>query len=317
MNQLPEKDLPPGRHRLLKEHLMTEIRQETQQDDETRTRRPWLRPALVAGAVAAVTAVTLTLAVPSSDGDSPVPPAAKGSPGVTQLLEDAALVAEHQDVPKVRDDQFTYIKSKEAWGVSERTCKAATAGPLQNREIWTSVDGRREGLLRSTGVGTLPVHPDPDSENFYRGWEKLPTDPDKMLAWLYKQNTSKEGYSDAYYAFKTATGLALQSILPPEVGAALYRAVAKIPGVVLVKDSVDAVGRHGTAVAFVHGKGTYRQELIFNSKTWLPLGTRFVQLKDVKSELDVGCNGVIKAGSVVAITAVLERAIVDKKDQRP
>lgn len=214
MNQLPEKDLPPGRHRLLKEHLMTEIRQETQQDNETRVRRPWLRPALVAGAVAAVSAVTLTLAVPSSDGDSSVPPAAKGSPGVTQLLEDAALVAEHQDVPKVRDDQFTYIKSKEAWGISERTCKVATAGPLQSREIWTSVDGRRDGLLRSPGVGTLPVHPARDSEDFYRGWEDLPTDPDKMFAWLYEQNTSK-GYSPAYYAFKTATGLALESILPP------------------------------------------------------------------------------------------------------
>ncbi|NNN30878.1 CU044_5270 family protein [Streptomyces sp. S3(2020)] len=313
MNQLPEKDLPPGRHRLLREHLMTEIRQE----EKKPVRRPWLRPALVAGAVAAVTAVTLTFAVLSSDGDSFVPPAAHPSTAVTQLLEDAALVAEHQDVPKVRDDQFTYIKSKEAWGVSERTCKVATAGPLQNREIWTSVDGRREGLLRSTGVGALPVHPDPDSGNFYRSWEKLPTDPDKMLAWLYEQNTGKEGYSDAYYAFKTATGLALESILPPEVGAALYRAVAKIPGVVLVKDSVDAAGRHGTAVGFVHGKGAYRQELIFNSKTWLPLGTRSVQLKDVKSKLDVGCDGVIKAGSVAAVTAVLERAIVDKKDQRP
>jgi hypothetical protein len=313
MNQLPEKDLPPGRHRLLKEHLMTEIRQE----EKKPVRRPWLRPALVAGAVAAVTAVTLTLAVPSSDGDSSVPPAAKGAPGVTQLLEDAALVAQQQDVPKVRDDQFTYIKSKEAWGISERTCKVATAGPLQNREVWTSVDGRSEGLRRSTELGTLPVHPDPDSGDFYRGWEKLPTDPDRMLAWLYEQNTTKEGYGPAYYAFKAASGLALESILPPEVGAALYRAVAKIPGVVLVKDSVDAAGRHGTAVGFVDEKGTYRQELIFDSKTWLPLGSRWVQLKDVKSDLDVGCNGVIKAGSVQAITAVLERAIVDKKDQRP
>ncbi|MEU6380089.1 CU044_5270 family protein [Streptomyces sp. NPDC046909] len=311
MNQLPEKDLPPGRHRLLKEHLMTEIRQE----EKKPVRRPWLRPALVAGAVAAVTAVTLTFAVPSHD-DPFVPPVVHPSPGVTQVLEDAALAAEHQDVPKVRDDQFTYIKSKVAWGISERTCKIATAGPLQTRENWKSVDGRREGLLRDTGVGTLPIQPDPDSEDVYRSWENLPTDPDKMLAWLY-EHKGGEGHSDAYFAFKEATGLVLESILPPKVSAALYRAVAKIPGVVLVKDSVDAVGRHGTAVGFVDEKGANRQELIFNSKTWLPLGIRDVVLKDAKTNPGEVCNGVIKAGSVQATTAVLERAVVDKKGERP
>ncbi|EPH44793.1 hypothetical protein STRAU_2155 [Streptomyces aurantiacus JA 4570] len=53
-----ERDLPPGRHLLLKEHLMTEIRQSQSENRAeppatARRRRPWLRPALVAGAVAA------------------------------------------------------------------------------------------------------------------------------------------------------------------------------------------------------------------------------------------------------------------------
>lgn len=292
---------------------MTEIRQE----EKTSVRRPWLRPALVAGAVAAVTAVTLTLAAPSG-GDAFVPPAAHPSTAVTQLLEDAALAAEHQDVPKVSDAQFTYVKSTSAWGITERTCEVATAGPLQTREVWTSVDGSREGLLRGTGtdVDSLPIHPDPNSEHNYRSWENLPTDPDEMLAWLYEHKSGK-GRGDAYYAFKEATGMVAASILPPKASAAIYRAVAKIPGVVLVKNSVDAVGRHGTAVGFVSEEENLRHELIFDTKTWLPLGIRDVALKDYRAKRDVGCDGVIKAGSVEGASAVLERAIVDKKGERP
>ncbi|MFD8939696.1 hypothetical protein ACFV0R_31340 [Streptomyces sp. NPDC059578] len=50
MSVLPEKDLPPGRHRLLKEHLMTEIRQETQAIESRPRRSPWLRPVLIGAA---------------------------------------------------------------------------------------------------------------------------------------------------------------------------------------------------------------------------------------------------------------------------
>ncbi|MEV0170986.1 CU044_5270 family protein [Streptomyces sp. NPDC050803] len=311
MNQLPEQDLPPGRHRLLKEHLMTEIRQEP---SELPVRRRALRIALAAGAVAAAVAVAVTVA-PSGE-DPSVPPAAHPSSGVTQVLEDAALAAEHVNVPKVRDDQFTYVRSRVAWGISGHTCKAATAGPLQTRELWKSVDGRREGLLRDSGVGTLPIQPDPNSLTTYRSLEKLPTDPDDMLAWLYK-NQKGEGHSDEYFAFKLATDLALESVLPPEVSAALYRAVAKIPGVVLVKDSVDAVGRHGTAVGFVDEDGSSRQELIFNRKTWLLLGLRDVVLKDSPTNPGQVCDGMIKARSVQGMAAVLERGIVDEKGDRP
>ncbi|MFC9915494.1 CU044_5270 family protein [Streptomyces sp. NPDC059862] len=310
MNQLPERDLPPGRHRLLKEHLMTEIRR----TEETPARRGLLRPALVFAAVAAIAAVTITV-VPS-DEDIFVPPAATPSPGVARLLEDAALVAEHQKAPKVRDDQFTYVKSKVAWGISEQTCKPATAGPLQTREVWKSVDGKSEGRVSDTGIGDpLPIEPDAESNRNYRKLENLPTDPDKMLAWLYK-NKEGEGRSAADLAFDLAVETVGETVLPPKVSAALYRAVAKIPGVVLVKDSVDAVGRHGTAVGFVND-GSSRQELIFDRKTLILLGSRDVVLKDSPTNPGQVCDGMIKAGSVQGTSAVLERAFVDKVGERP
>src|SRR3954466_4073114 len=93
MNQLPElpeRDLPPGRHRLLKEHLMTEIRHE----DAAPADRPrkWLRPALAAAAVATAAAVTFVV-LPSSDPGTPTRPPNRST---VALLEDIALAAEHE-----------------------------------------------------------------------------------------------------------------------------------------------------------------------------------------------------------------------------
>ena len=60
MSTIPEKDLPPGRHRVLREHLMREITNETSDTSETdkahdtsETPSPvrpplWRRPAFVA-----------------------------------------------------------------------------------------------------------------------------------------------------------------------------------------------------------------------------------------------------------------------------
>lgn len=313
MTQLPEKDLPPGRHLLLKEHLMTEIRQEPAPAPSSS--RKWLRPVLVAGAVATVAAVTVTL-LPSPD-EPFVPPVAHASPGVVQLLEDAALAAEHAEL-RVDGDQFTYVRSKSAYGVAVNACTVGNVGPLDTREVWKAVDGKAEGLLISGEHGRLPIEGDSDpepSDQNYDNLKKLPTDPDKMLAWLY-QHKEGEGRSDADLAFDLAVQLLIESVMPPKTSAALYRAMAKIPGVVLVKDSVDAVGRHGTAVGFVRGDAS-RHDMIFDPKTWELLGERDVVLKDSRTNPGQGCDGIIKAGSVQGARAILQRAIVDKAGQRP
>ncbi len=316
MNQLPEKDLPPGRHRLLKEHLMTEIRQEAQETQEngTRARRPWLRPALVAGAVAAVTAVTLTLAVPSgSDGAGP--PVAVPSANVPQtaaaLLEDIALAAEHADVPSdIRDDQFVYIKSKVAW-TSQDADGPAKLDPVHPREVWLSVDGKEQGMVhepfsRSEHVLLEKETPGVARNTNYRHLQTLPTDPDKMYEWLVK--ASGDGSSSKDEAnFVLVGDLARESLMPPEQAAALYRAAAKISGVFVIDDAVDAAGRHGVAVARVDDGE--RRELIFDKKTKEFLGERQVAVEDLPWGF--------KKGDVTARTAVLERTVVDERGERP
>lgn len=313
MNQLPEfpeRDLPPGRHQLLKEHLMTEIRQ------ESRVRRPWLRPALVAGAVAAVTAVTLTFAVPSGSGPGEsAPPVASPTTSAPQtaaaLLEDIALAAEHADVPAgIRDDQFVYIKSKVAWS-SQEGDGPAKLDPVHEREVWLSVDGKEQGLLHEPFARTDDVlleaqTPGIPSNTNYRHLQTLPTDPDKMYAWLNK--VSGDGSSNKDDAnFVLVGDLARESLMPPAQAAALYRAAAKISGVFVIEDVVDAAGRHGIAVARV--EDGERVELIFDKKTKEFLGEREVAVKDLPWGF--------KKGDVVGSSAVLERTVVDERGERP
>jgi len=307
MNTLPEKDLPPGRHELLKEHLMTEIRQVSERQDTpapARGRAKWLRPAIAAAAVAAV-AATVVVALPS-DGKT----TAGASKEAVALLGDIALAAEHQKVPdNIRDDQFVYIESKVGHSTQEEG-KPARLDPIHQREIWLSVDGTRWGLLEEKHNGNDHVKLDPEtpgvpSNTNYRNLQTLLTDPDKMLDWLHK--ASDGGKSEDQNTFVLVGDLVGESLLPPDVAAALFRAAAKIPGVVVVPDAVDAAGRHGVAVARVDSGE--REELIFDKKTHEYLGEREVAVEDL--------SWGFKKGQTTGSSAILKREVVDKAGRRP
>ncbi|MFD7435897.1 CU044_5270 family protein [Streptomyces sp. NPDC059861] len=299
MNEFSERDLPPGRHRLLKEHLMTEIRQSS---DPKPARRPWLRPALVAGAAAAVAVTALTVAVPS--GSSGTPAASKEA---VALLEDIALAAEKSEAPGgIRDDQFVYIKSRDAYA-GHVDGRRVPLEPVHDREIWLSVDGTREGLLEEDRPGNehVPLEPDsPDNERatHYRALSALPADADEMRDWLYRTaaaQVDEERPDRDHAAFVLFGDLIRESLMPPEVGAALYRAAATIPGVEVVHGVKDSVGREGVAITRT-GDGE-REEMIFDEETLTFLGERVV-----------GADGLVDGTS-----AVLERTVVDRAGERP
>lgn len=295
---------------------MTEIRQERHAPATTPARRPgrWLRPAFAAAAVATAAAVTFTV-LPSS-GDSGRPAASKQA---VRLLEDIALAAEHADMPSdIRDDQFVYIKSKGAYTVSENG-RPGRRGPVRQREIWLSVDGKHGDLLDDDRDNAGPVKletsgtpptgleedrpPHAGRATDYRALSKLPTDPDAMREWLYRvsaEEVEKERPDKDYAAFVLFGDLIHESLMPPKVSAALYRAAAQIPGVEVVPDVKDSAGREGIAITRQQsGKG--REEQIFDAKTFTYLGER---------ELD-------ENGKVTGMSAVLERTVVDKAGQRP
>ncbi|WP_316959516.1 hypothetical protein [Streptomyces sp. TRM68367] len=96
--------------------------------------------------------------------------------------------------------------------------------------------------------------------------------------------------------------------MPPAQRAARYRAVARIPGVSVVEDAVDAVGRRGVAITRQDPDNHSRDEWILDARTHEFPGERSVATDDYFN---------IEEGTVTSNTAVLRRAVVDKPGERP
>ncbi len=309
---LVDRNLPGRRHQILKDYLMLEMdRQHDTAPTPERMRRPRRRLGLIALslATAGAIAVSYTLAV-SGDRHRTTESTAIDS-GAVQLLNRAATVAYNKPALTVRDDQYVYIKS---FGTALVTNGDAPAGHQSflpkphSREVWLSVDGTRDGLLVESG-SRIPLDTDPRpglNDPTYRYLESLPTDPDVLLRKIYT-DTKGAGPGPKEEAFVTIGDALREQLAPPKVSAALYRAAAKIPGVVIVPDAVDSIGRHGIAVAFNRAGGE-RTEWIFNGRTLDFLGEASVQTKD---------TGWAKAGQVTDSSAVVKRAIVDQPGQPP
>jgi hypothetical protein len=132
----------------------------------------------------------------------------------------------------------------------------------------------------------------------YRFLQSLPTDPPALLSLIEQQMRGQQPRPEE--AFTTIGDLLHEAIAPPRVSAALYRAAALIPGVTVVADATDAIGRHGVAVALTY-QGV-RSEWIFSKRTLIYLGERDIKIAD---------------GSTTGMSAILQRAFVNHAGQIP
>ncbi|WP_448701976.1 CU044_5270 family protein [Streptomyces avidinii] len=138
-----------------------------------------------------------------------------------------------------------------------------------------------------------------------------PPTADALLGRIY-QETKGKGNSPDQEAFTTIGDLLRGSYPPAELTTALYRAAAKIPGVVMVDDAVDAAGRSGIAVARLDERSGLREEWIFDRQTLAFLGERSVQVQGESGE-----QGLIKPGTVVFTSAITTRTVVDRIKEIP
>jgi hypothetical protein len=221
----------------------------------------------------------------------------------------------------VRNNQFWYIQS---W-VSYQACGGGSGSNCtmekpHERQIWQSVSNLCvTGLLREDGEDTplgyvsnqtsaIPpghVQPGPRcplpggvNDPTYRFLQSLPTDPQALLSLIEREMQGQLPRPEE--AFTTIGDLLRESIAPPQVSAAIYRAAALIPGVTAVASATDAIGRHGVAVAFTY-QGT-RSEWIFSRRTLQYLGERDIDLAN---------------GSTTGEAAIMQRAFVDHAGQLP
>ncbi|MET9673112.1 CU044_5270 family protein [Streptomyces sp. NPDC006482] len=329
-----ERERPGRHHQLLKDQLLREFRQ----DAAPAAAKPrfGVRRLTIAAVPLAAGALAVTLATggqldprPGADPLAAVTPdsSASGRTGgqatpAAVLLDRIATVAAARPAPAVRDDQYVYVSSTVAWSSQSADETVMRLDTPHSRKIWLSVDGSVPGLLRERGknivladevdkagrpVSDHPVgNPAPTLNSpTYRYLESLPTDPDALLKKIYAE-TKGSGPGPDQMAFVTIGDLLREQLAPPKVSAALYKAAARIPGVTVVDDSVDAAGRHGVAVARVHAGE--RTEWIFDRKTLEFLGERGVMVQDMPWA---------SSGQVTATTAVLARGITDKTGETP
>ncbi|MEV8019408.1 CU044_5270 family protein [Streptomyces sp. NPDC086554] len=345
-----EWDLPPGRHLHHKDSLMQQIDRDTDRDTSLASaspRRRLLRPAVLMPAAAALAvAGILAATLPFGDADGVRDMgAARGADrgadqGVAGTLGRIANASLEADTKPVKDGQFVYVRSL------VRDNEGKFNGPVKlgaphEREVWMSQNPAPVtdiGMIRESGegvpmsgqdvpieasavdgsddTGAIPAGPDRPT---YAWLASLPTDPDALLKKLYAQTrVSDERETKAQAVFGKIGELLEGTIMPPENAAALYKAVAKLPGVTEVPDAVDAAGRHGIGITLKQSSYATRDEWIFDKKTFAYLGSRAYMTKDHKPSRAGEQGGGPRNGEVLfGSNAVLERAVVDQRGMEP
>ncbi|MFJ9341960.1 CU044_5270 family protein [Streptomyces sp. NPDC101733] len=330
--------MPSDRQLLFEEHLLNEIRTPAPAPlrvTGTRPSRP-VRRALLIGIPVTAAALTAVFTVSSMSSGHISEPSSVAAPVVA--VEDGStvqLVATVQQIadaantrptPEPKPGQFIYIKSTVSYlsySHNGDTNESKTfVQPLHQREIWKSPDARRgwldePGYQPKGGRGLGTDNPDSKPKNgkdipgetaprSYDWLKTQPADPDALLKTI--RSTLSGPRDRDQQAFEEIKWIINEQLVPAPTAGALYRAAAKIPGVVLVQNSQDAAGRAGLALARLDEKTGERTELVFDRTTFAYLGSRGVQVREF---------GGVKPGTVVERTAVLERAVVDAEKERP
>ncbi|MGW1216177.1 CU044_5270 family protein [Streptomyces sp. NPDC002499] len=331
-----ERDLPAGRHQFHKEQMMAQIHEDLRTAADARPaaptaapqrRNPFLRRAILLPAMACALAGAVVggLALAGGNGDGKMPLAtgpaltttigAADAKGAPQLLDRISLAAADTSGQAVHEGQFVYIASKVANTHTKTVDDKTTivSQELHDRQTWMSADGKDGWLIEAgeTSDEGMTLASKIPSSGAYDALVKLPTDPDVLLRQIYKESDAvrdPEVPSDQA-AFVAIGDLLTESYPPADVAAALYKAAAKIPGVVAVDDAVDAEGRHGIAIARQDNTGE-RTEWIFDKKSLRLLGERVVVVEPL-------ADSEFKAGTVLFTSAITQRAVVDGMKETP
>jgi hypothetical protein len=301
--------LAQDRHRVLREHLMEHITHESthEQSGATNTspntspvpparRRPGRRLVLVAAplALAAVVALGVVAVDGAQDGKRDTP--AAGVTGgdqqkATQLLDRIALLAADRPAVTVREGQFIYTKLQGSsdelgWPATPpKDTKGFTKAPVAykgtvRQEQWDSVDGTRDGLRKSVGLSSTG-EPDPSHKDemtmigsgylTFEQLQTLPTDPDALLKKLSGDAKNVEASRRTEVVVENLGAIIDEATLLPDLSAAIYRAMAKLPGVRVVDHVKDASGRDGVGLTFKGAPKGYAW--VFDSSSLVYLGT--------------------------------------------
>jgi hypothetical protein len=190
--------------------------------------------------------------------------------------------------------------------------------------------GHVRRVLREQREQLAPVRPAVGLGRFFPNPAAVPTDPDGLLAAVYQLVENPDcapilGGDNVQDRAYLLINVMLQTVQPPEVRAALYRALAKIPGVTVVHSATDAIGRRGVAftraasIEFSGSSSWLRLEIILDNDTYRYLGARYIVTRDYfMPDVPSDRKGTqFRKGQVLISTAQLALAVVNAPCQRP
>jgi hypothetical protein len=275
-------------------------------------RRRFPRRAAIGGVATAI-AAGLVAVQNLGDGRSPSPvpaiPVASAA-----VLEAAARAAEDDPFTAPRADQWIYMK--EDFGSDEV--------PEMRQERWRRADGGGVAFYDESGrlqvemlrprAGRKPVPFGPLAG--YQQIAALPTDPDELRRWAYDltddiEGAGSTGHAEVYSVFE---GMVSDNVLPPDLKAAIFRALKQVPGVRV--DTVEVNGRRVYTLG--HTDDWLRQELLLDTESYDYVGQSGTVVRDttITPEKAGNSTGEIKAGDRAAAMRLVT-AVVDEPGQRP
>jgi hypothetical protein len=257
--------------------------------------------------VRAASVMIITTGVSAFQGERTLP-AANAQVVLTRI---AAAVQEKEFTPP-RDDQWIYTESRGAVrdkgiGQGERITRQ-TPLPQTAEPFWTRADGKRVGYLVDGELQTSnPGERTP--ENTYALLASLPTDPDALLA-KYRELYQDAGPTDEWIFLRLAVTLS-QNLVAPEHEAAIFRAMAKLPGVTVDETATDTEGRPALSVSQV-AEGWRNVEILLDPVTYAYRARRETAIIDYEEHYPKP-NGVkmstMKDGKLVPVPPHLEWSI--------
>ncbi len=287
---------------------------------------PWWRWSAAAAAVLALTvggAVVQTMWLDRGPGLA----------AAATELDAAAARALASDRP-LRPGQYRYVAVHQRWDMVIYGGRQPQRVPLgQRREVWIPFEERDVWLQRTDQVlgperyvqdgdvrarcGRFRDRPLPPGQRCPAGswlyptdvWiAGLPRDPDRLYERLRADATALSASDEwGMEMLTTAIGALRSGRLPAERRAALYRALAKVPGLVITDRAANLDGRIGVAYGIEGAKGGVREEALVDPRNGEYIGSRWVAVR---------AGGGFPAGHVLSFSAV-SAAVVDSLGSAP
>jgi len=226
---------------------------------------------LGAAGIAASVALAVTALLPGSGSGSRTNQARVHlDRTAASVLHRAALAALRLPARIPQPDQFVYVE----WANGVRT--------RQLYQAWLSVDGTRNGLIRSGGRSSV----DPGCHHGHQAGQHgyscvpapaflpgMPATPRGVLRYLEKSYGLRlgTGKKSLDRLGTTVDGLLSFTYLLPRQRAALYELLAQTPGFTVVPHAADVIGRQGIGVSWALPR---RGDIIiiFDRRTYAELG---------------------------------------------